>query len=339
MGTSQRKSAFTLVELLVVIGIIALLIGILLPALNKARRQANEVVCQSNLRQWGMGIQMYVDQNRGVLPQKGPDGSSAANAFGPFANGNNVIGFDDPTVWFNAIPPFINNKTYYQMLLDDFHGQQPVPHPGDHSIFICPDAPPPGGAHDHYDLTRQYYALYGIDSTGTILSGSGMSNTGTFKCEFSYVWNSHLTDSIASNAAGAAPAPYTVRMVTLRPGSLVVIMVEKIQNPGEYLDQHVQLWNMAHPSVYDPNSKGTTIIDTNGYESNVSQSKSDWTRFAARHRGGGHLLFADGHVAYFAWPEVQYSVDQITPKYNPNLSNANQPSRILWSVEGPVNSG
>jgi prepilin-type processing-associated H-X9-DG protein/prepilin-type N-terminal cleavage/methylation domain-containing protein len=58
----RSRFAFTLVELLVVIAIIAVLLAILLPALNKARRQAQRVVCQSNLRQQGMALIMYTDQ-------------------------------------------------------------------------------------------------------------------------------------------------------------------------------------------------------------------------------------------------------------------------------------
>jgi len=60
---------FTLVELLVVIGIIALLISILLPSLNRARETANRVKCASNMRQVGQGILLYANDNKGAYPR------------------------------------------------------------------------------------------------------------------------------------------------------------------------------------------------------------------------------------------------------------------------------
>lgn len=63
-----RTEAFTLIELLVVIAVIALLLAILLPALQRARRQAKAVVCQSNLRQWGTTLALYVQDNDGRFP-------------------------------------------------------------------------------------------------------------------------------------------------------------------------------------------------------------------------------------------------------------------------------
>jgi prepilin-type processing-associated H-X9-DG protein/prepilin-type N-terminal cleavage/methylation domain-containing protein len=65
---SSRSRAFTLVELLVVIGIIAVLIGILMPALSKARAAAQTTTCLSNMRQMGTGFQLYLTKNKNFLP-------------------------------------------------------------------------------------------------------------------------------------------------------------------------------------------------------------------------------------------------------------------------------
>ena len=77
VSTSSRPAAFTLVELLVVIGIIALLIGILVPVIARAREQARVVQCASNIRQIYHAMVMYANEHKGTLPN--PVGHPANN--------------------------------------------------------------------------------------------------------------------------------------------------------------------------------------------------------------------------------------------------------------------
>src|SRR2546422_10598734 len=68
----RHAGGFTLVELLVVIGVIAILIGLLMPALTRARQQANSAKCMANLHVLGQMLQMYENENRGWLFPVGP---------------------------------------------------------------------------------------------------------------------------------------------------------------------------------------------------------------------------------------------------------------------------
>jgi prepilin-type N-terminal cleavage/methylation domain-containing protein len=84
----QRKKGFTLVELLVVIGIIAVLIGILLPTLTKAREAASRAACLSNIRELGNIFRIYANNNRDACPI----GYMSSKNFNYFLNWNNTNG-------------------------------------------------------------------------------------------------------------------------------------------------------------------------------------------------------------------------------------------------------
>ncbi len=93
----KHKNAFTLVELLVVIGIIAVLLGILLPTINRARAAANRVACRSNMKQLGAAFTMYLNDSRGKLPRintlpsdppPADNPPTAPELFGPYLGNN-----------------------------------------------------------------------------------------------------------------------------------------------------------------------------------------------------------------------------------------------------------
>jgi len=70
---SEHKQGFTLIELLVVISIIVLLLALLFPALQRAKRQAQAVVCQGKLRELALILSMYSNENNGRMPSDGPE--------------------------------------------------------------------------------------------------------------------------------------------------------------------------------------------------------------------------------------------------------------------------
>ena len=291
---SRPKKGFTLVELLVVIGIIALLISILLPALSKARRAAEEIKCMSNLRQMCTAMVIYSEGHKGAFPYKGGDGTTTfpLTAIEDNNKVRHYSGWDDPSLWFNAITDGLNQLPYY-VQQDNFklHGI-PLAGPKSNSVFVCPaggDGFPLDSINPGEDIGIKIIDGYvylqeappGVDFGGTARP-----------FYFNYVLNSKLDNT-----------QHITKLSQLRPGSAVVMFVERRVTKGEV-------------PLTDP-----------WHDKSLARLRGDHKRFTTRHRKGGFLAFADGHVAWFSNAEVNVIQSNSPPAYN--MSN------VIWDPFGP----
>jgi type II secretory pathway pseudopilin PulG len=160
-----------LIELLVVIAIIAILAALLLPALTKAKQQAQTTKCRSNMKQWGYGMKMYTDDNHDYVPEEGNVGE-AINYTGSADTADN---FDYG--WYNIVAVYATGQRS-QSLINLYVANTP-PLPSTPSLFSCPAA--------NSSLTNGYatppnankaFFMYGENSRlcvnfGTIAAGEG----------------------------------------------------------------------------------------------------------------------------------------------------------------------
>jgi prepilin-type N-terminal cleavage/methylation domain-containing protein/prepilin-type processing-associated H-X9-DG protein len=100
----KTQNAFTLLELLVVIGIIAILASLLLPALAQAKSKAKQTVCLNTLRQLSTGLTLYVDENDDVLPREKAFGHVASWTIPAHHSWSVVAAATNADVWYNAVP-------------------------------------------------------------------------------------------------------------------------------------------------------------------------------------------------------------------------------------------
>jgi len=121
----HRRQAFTLIELLVVIAIIGIIAAILFPVFAKAREKARQIVCVSNLKQLGLAISMYVEDNDEVLPNVTGwfPGDGLTSCWVYYTNYDTPPGSTNFDVTKGSIYPYVKNKGVY-ICPDDFNGNR-----------------------------------------------------------------------------------------------------------------------------------------------------------------------------------------------------------------------
>ena len=138
MKMRRRSQGFTLIELLVVIAIIAVLIGLLLPAVQKIREAAARATCSNNLKQMALAAHNFADQHAGRLPTSGEGLASDTNP---------VTAFDLQSQFFWLLP-YIEYEDLYHQYNTNFVYNDTVNAPGNKAVaqtviktFLCPSNP------------------------------------------------------------------------------------------------------------------------------------------------------------------------------------------------------
>jgi prepilin-type N-terminal cleavage/methylation domain-containing protein/prepilin-type processing-associated H-X9-DG protein len=293
----RPAGAFTLIELLVVIAIIAILAALLLPALAKAKEKAKRAICLSNLRQWGLAVQMYAGDNGDYIPRDGMASEALPQGGGTWCGPSSQLSGtpSDPYAWFNALPGFVAEKplSYYASLASGGRGTT--------SAKASKYMPFPGGSGPLWECPSASMSDNTINNVlATPANAPGGPGSAGF---FSYDMNIDLKrtgDDGGGQYLVAAPYPGMPKLTSFSKVSATVFMFDVVFDPITEVVNGSPQYNSVNPA-------------------------NRWRSFAARHVNGGQINFLDGHADYFKTSVIQS---------NPSNNGSNEPllPDVIWNA-------
>jgi prepilin-type N-terminal cleavage/methylation domain-containing protein len=281
MRARPSRSAFTLIELLVVIAIVAILIGLLLPAVQKVREAANRAQCENNLKQIGLALHGYHDANNGFPP-------------GYLASGSYVDGATDTAPgwgWAAFILPYAEQQNAYRQVSFNQPAQNSASIQKKIKLFVCPsDVTPPvaAGVPDAFGNTvclaapTSYAACCGSDASGTTdPTGNGVLYRNS-RIRFADITDGTSSTILVGERAWAKANGFWAGAI---PGGVIVrgqLNPCQPDIPGTWYPSSTIAIAHAHLN--------NGLVDPDG-----SAGMDD---FGSMHFGGSFFLFADGAVHF-----------------------------------------